>query len=500
MALLSVLRRWAAADRPVPTKESSISTALAMVAVVILVAANGFFVATEFALVSVRRTRMQQLAAEGNRRAASVLIRIDHLDTYIAATQLGITIASLALGWIGEPALEPLLVPLIHALPFIPEGARDTASHTGAAIIAFATITALHIIFGELAPKSIALQRPDQTSLLVASPIQLFTVVFRPIIMGLNGVGNAVVRLVGIEPAAGHALVQSADELKLAVDASREAGLVQQSAHDLVDRAFLFTDLDVRHAMVPRTEMSAVPIDASLDDVLAVAMETGHLRLPVYEGDLDHVVGIVNVKRLLPRVLAERAPRSRPSTEAFDLRALMTEALAVPETAAAADLLTQLRESHTQLAIVIDEHGGTAGIVTLVDLVENLVGEIEDELDPIDAQPAVAADGSFALDGLTTLVEAKEYFDLDLDGEEMGVETVGGYVFNRLGRPAAIGDEVATPSGRVLRVEELDGLRVAGLRVRPPRAAGDGDADRARSEEATLLATGGARMPSASAR
>jgi CBS domain containing-hemolysin-like protein len=470
-----------------------------MVAVVLLVAANGFFVATEFALVSVRRTRMQQLAAEGNRRAASVLTRIDHLDTYIAATQLGITIASLALGWIGEPALEPLLVPLIDAVPFIPEGAREAASHTGAAIVAFAVITSLHIVFGELAPKSIALQRPDATSLVVAGPIQLFLVVFRPVIALLNGVGNAVVRLAGIEPAAGHALVQSADELKLAVDASREAGLVQQSAHDLVDRAFLFTDLDVRHAMVPRTEMSAVPVDATLDDVLEVAMQTGHLRLPVYEGDLDHVVGIVNVKRLLPRVLAERTLRSRPSGETFDLRALMTEALAVPETAPAADLLTQLRESHTQLAIVIDEYGGTAGIVTLVDLVENLVGEIEDELDPVDPQPAVAADGSFALDGLTTLVEAKEYFDLDLDGEEMGVETVGGYVFNRLGRPAVIGDEVATPSGRVLRVEELDGLRVAGLRVLPPGAEIDDDAS-ATDAAAPLFAAREARTPSASAR
>ena len=471
-------------------EESSISTALAMVAVVVLVAANGFFVATEFALVSVRRTRMQQLAAEGNRRAASVLTRIDHLDTYIAATQLGITIASLALGWIGEPALEPLLVPLIHALPFIPEGARDAASHTGAAVIAFGVITSLHIVFGELAPKSIALQRPDATSLVVAGPIQLFFVVFRPFISALNGVGNAVVRLVGIEPAGGHALVQSADELKLAVDASREAGLVQQSAHDLVDRAFLFTNLDVRHAMVPRTEMSAVPVDASLDDVLEVATRTGHLRLPVYDGDLDHIVGIINVKRLLPLVVADRATGPAGGAVPFDLRAVMSEALAVPETAPASDLLTQLRETHTQLAIAIDEHGGTAGIVSLVDLVENLVGEIEDERDPVDAAPAIAADGSFALDGLTTLVEAKEYYDLDLDAEEMGVETVGGYVFNRLGRPAEIGDEVLVPSGQVLRVEELDGLRVAGLRVLPPRTESGDTAANGSADGSALAATG----------
>jgi CBS domain containing-hemolysin-like protein len=278
--------------------------------------------------------------------------------------------------------------------------------------------------------------------------------------------------VVGIEPAAGHTLVQSAEELKLAVDASREAGLVEQSAHDLVDRAFLFTDLDARHAMVPRTEMAAVAVDASFDDVLDVAMRTGHLRLPVYAGDLDHIVGIVNVKRLLNHVVADRLHHVEMGEVAavpFDLREVMTEALAVPEAASAADLLTQLRASHTQLAIVVDEYGGTAGIVTLVDLVENLVGEIEDESEPIAPELPIAADGSFPLDGLTTLVEVKEYFGIDLEDENMGVETIGGYVFSCLGRPAVLDDEVTVPDGRILRVEELDGLRVAKIRVLPAK-------------------------------
>ncbi|MDP9365416.1 MAG: hemolysin family protein, partial [Chloroflexota bacterium] len=457
-----------AGGRPGLTEETSISTTLALLAVVVLVLANGFFVATEFALVSVRRTRMQQLAAEGNRRAAGVLARLDHLDLYIASTQLGITISSLGLGWLGEPALAHLIEPAIDQLRFIPEESREAVKHTVAFAVAFSVITGLHIVIGELAPKSLALQRPDETSLFASGPIHVFTTVFRPVIALLNGVGNAMVRLVGVEPAVGHALVQSADELKLAVDASREAGLVEQSAHDLVDRAFLFTDLDARHAMVPRTEMLAVPVEASLDDVLEVAMRTGHLCLPVYEGDLDHVVGMVNVKRLLPLVMAERERRGGPRAP-LDLRAVMTEPLAVPETASASDVLTQLRESHTQIAIVIDEYGGTARIVTLVDLVENLVGEIEDELEPVPTGPAVAADGSFVLDGLTTLVEAKEFFDLDLEDEELDVETVGGYVFSRLGRPAEIGDEVTAPDGHPVRVEELDGLRVAPVRVLPPR-------------------------------
>ena len=456
------------------TEETSISTGLSLLAVVLLVLANGFFVATEFALVSVRRTRVQQLAAEGNRRAKAVLDRLNHLDTYIAATQLGITISSLGLGWLGEPAIAHLIEPVIASLPFTSDDPNSAVTHTIAFVLAFSLITAAHIVLGELAPKSLALQRPDATSLVAAGPIHWFLVLFRPIIVALNSVGNAVVRLVGIEPAAGHALVQSAEELRLSVDASREAGLVEESAHDLVDRAFLFTNLDARHAMVPRTEMSAVPVEASLDEVLDVAMQTGHLRLPVYEGDTDHILGIINVKRLLPRVMTERRGRANGNglaTEPFDLRSVLVDALAVPETAPASDVLTQLRESHTQVAIVIDEHGGTAGIVTLVDLVENLVGEIEDEQEPVEHEPAVAPDGSFTLDGLTTLVEAKEFYELDLDADEMGIETVGGYVFSRLGRRPVVGDEVPAPDGRLLRVKELDGLRIARVRVLPARLA-----------------------------
>jgi CBS domain containing-hemolysin-like protein len=439
---------------------------LSLLAVLLLVLANGFFVATEFALVSVRRTRVQQLAAEGNRRAQQVLGELNQLDTYIAATQLGITMASLALGWIGEPAVAALLEPLIRSIPFIPAGSREALTHTISFVIAFSFITTLHIVLGELAPKSIALQRPEQTALWAAGPIHLFYVALRPAIAGLNAVGNAVVRMLGIEPASGHQLVQSAEELRLAVDASREAGLVEESAHDLVDRALLFPDLEARHAMVPRTEMAAVPIDADLQSVLEVATTTGNSRLPVYEGDLDHVVGVIDVKRLLPRLLAHEAASDGVDDTDFCLREAMTEVLAVPETAPASALLVRLRNARTPLAIVIDEYGGTAGLVTLVDLVESLVGEIADELDPDVPERERPADGSFSLDGLTTLMEAKEFYDLELE-DDADVETVGGYVFSRLGRPANIGDEVLAPHGEVLRTEELDGLRVARVRVVP---------------------------------
>ncbi len=473
--------------------EFQISTPLALVFVIVLVLANGFFVATEFALVSVRQTRIQQLASEGSRRAKSVLDLLSHLDTYIAATQLGITMTSLALGWIGEGALEGIISPVIEAMPFLPGGAESATSHTISIVLAFSIITGLHIVIGELAPKSIALQRPDETSLIAAGPIHTFYVIFRPFIYTLNRIGNGVVKLIGMEPAAGHALVQSAEELRLAFDASREAGLVEQAAHDLVDRAFTFTNLEVRHAMVPRTEVTAVSVDASLHDILRITAESTYTRLPVYEQDNDHIVGIVNIKRLLPLIYETTpltmlpngrehppdsehadamvaslvAPETMAAVAAFDVRDYMVPPFAMPESVPASEVLTRMRAARTQIAVVIDEHGGTAGIVTLEDLVESLVGEIRDEGEDEESEPTLEPDGTIVLDGLTTLVEAKEYYGLDVNADEYGVETVGGFVFSSLGRPAAVDDEIEASSGQKLRVEELDGLRVARVRVLP---------------------------------
>lgn len=455
-----------------------------------LVLLNGFFVATEFALVSVRRTRIQQLSSEGNRSATRVLERIDHLDTYIAATQLGITIASLALGWIGEPALAHVLEPVIAALPF---GVSDAVMHTISFVVAFSIVTALHIVIGELAPKSLALQRPEETALLVGEPIHWFLVIFRPVINGLNWVGNGVVKMLGFEPAAGHQLVQSAEELMIALDASREAGLVNQTAHDLVDRAFSFTDLQARHVMLPRTEVTAVSIDASLDEVMNIASETSYTRLPVYDGDSDNIVGIIKIKRILPlflRLTEQRAlaqvsangsgpvsPNGQAATatmaEAFDLRDYMMEPTLVPETLAVSEVLTRMQENHVQMAVVIDEYGGTAGIVTLQDIVNRLIGRVQEEEDAGSEPEGLRPDGTLHLDGLTSIAELNEDYGIDLTDEDTHVETLGGYVFSRLGRAAQVGDEVVTEHGQRLVVEELDGLRVARVQV----------IDRARNEK-----------------
>lgn len=431
----------------------------------LLLLANGFFVATEFALVSVRRSRIQQHALEGDPRASGILNRLDHLDISIAATQVGITACTLGLGLLGTPAIARVLQPVVSALPVdLGDGVIGGIS-VG---IAFLLLVAVHVVIGELTPRSIGLERPIKTSLAVARPIRRFALVLRPIIEPLNWLSERIIRLIGIEPAAGHQLVLTTDELMLSIDASREAGIVDETAHDLVGRAFVFTDLEARHVMVPRTEVSAIPVDSTLEDVLDLLATTPFTRIPVYQGDADNIIGIIKSKRLLPMFLQKLSAHRKALSEntemapevPFDLREYLFEPILVPETLPATDVLTQMRATHSQLAVVIDEYGGTAGIVTLKDIVTQLVGRIRDEEDG-PAEPELAPNGDLHLDGLLGLSELREEYGIDLTEEDVDVETLGGYVFYRLGRPGAVGDSVTSDTGYVFTVEELDGLRVA---------------------------------------
>src|SRR5918999_4833570 len=276
-----------------------LSSALGLVAVVVLVLANGFFVATEFAIVAVRRSRLEQLAAEGHRSAEAAKQVIGHLDAYIAACQLGITMASLALGWIGEPAFAHLVEPPLEALigQFAPAAAHGVAVGT-----AFAIITTLHIVIGELAPKGLALQRPEATTLWIARPIQVFYVLFRWPISLLNAVGNRVLKLAGLDPAAGHEMVHSVEELRLLVRASQEGGTVEEAEARIASRAFEFGELTAGELMTPRTEIEGIPVTATLPQLLAAAAATTHSRLLVYEKSLDDVLGALYVRDLF-RVL-----------------------------------------------------------------------------------------------------------------------------------------------------------------------------------------------------
>ncbi|MGA7730092.1 MAG: hemolysin family protein [Chloroflexia bacterium] len=429
--------------------------AIGLLVVLFLVLLNGFFVAAEFALVAVRRSRIEQLVAEGNRPARAVRNALEHLDTYIAATQLGITMASLALGWIGEPALAQIIDPVLAAI--LPADWVQAGSHAIAFAISFALITTLHIVLGELAPKGIALQRPEATSLVVTVPMTIFLRVFRPFIMALNGVGNLVLRLIGFRPAGEEAHVHTVEELRYLVRSSREAGLLESAEEEIVGRALNLGNITAHSVMVPRNEMASVPLDISRDDLLDIAGHERHVRFPVYEDNQDHVVGMIFITDALAWA------RAHPG-EPFTVRAAMRPPLFVPESIKGDDLLAQMRAARTHTAIVIDEYGGVAGLVTLQDILERIVGEMP-ELDE-DSRPDVEllSDGSARIDGLAPLIDIVERFDIKL--EDVEADTVGGYVLETLGHIPTTGEEVDIGS-YILRVTRMDGLRVADVLLVP---------------------------------
>jgi putative hemolysin len=433
--------------------DGSGSTWLGLLAVIGLVLLNGFFVAAEFSLVSVRRTRIEQLANEGNRAARGVQKALTHLDTYIAATQLGITMASLALGFVGEPALAHLVEgPLTRILP------ADTATKTahGIAIgIAFGIVTALHIVLGELAPKSIALQRPDGTALWVTAPLDIFLRVFKPFILLLNATGNLVVRLLGLRAVTEHASVHSVEELELLVHSTREAGLMQEAQEQMVTGVFSLDDTPVRKIMTPRLDVEAVAVDTPVERLVAVMAESGRMRLPVYDDNLDNIVGVVHIKDVFKALAIPPLPAS--------IREFMVPPHFVPETKRAGFLLGELRRNERQLAVVRDEYGTMSGIVTIEDLLEEIVGEIEDQDDPGE-EPAIRQIDArtYLADGRVPLEDFNEQVGANLPTEE--ADTLGGFVFGLVGHQPKAG-ETADWDGLQFRVEETDNKRILKVRV-----------------------------------
>ena len=437
---------------------SEMDTVLGLLAVAVLVAMNGFFVAAEFSLVGARRTRIAQLADEGNAGAKVTQKAMEHLDSYIAATQLGITLASLALGWVGEPAVAHLFEPLLHAI--LPEEAVVTVSHTISVVIAFSIVTILHIVLGELVPKSIALQRPESTAILVARPVTWFLRLFRPIIRLMNGLGNGIVRWLGFESAGDHSSVHSAEELEMLVHSSKEAGLIQESEEKLLRRVFDFSDIRVEEIMQPRVEVDAIAIDAPLSDVLEHIADNHHSRYPVYQDSIDNVIGILLTKDLLDALI--RQPELLTRNDApFDLKPILRTPLFIPGTLGVDKLLERMQQSKTHLAIVIDEYGGMAGVATMEDIIEQLVGEVRDEFDDEETNPILSDGDVFMVDGLVSLNDAIERFG-DPGGEPEST-TIGGYVAEKLNRIPVVRDKIRFGEYD-LRVDEMDGMRVAKVR------------------------------------
>ena len=424
---------------------------LGLISVVILVALNGFFVAAEFALVSVRKTRIEELANRGDRRAKRVYLALEHLDTYIAATQLGITMASLALGAVGEPAVARLVEPLFS---FLPEKARFFTSHGVGVAVSFSLVTALHIVFGELAPKSIALQRPDGTALVITAPLNLFLAVFRPFILALNTTGNFVTRRLGLETATEHGSVHSVEELELLVHTTREAGEIDEQQEQMVSGVFDFKDTIVRKVMTPRLDITAIEADTPTDEILRVVAASGHSRLPVYEDNLDNIVGVIHVKDVLHDVADGSMDAS--------VRDLMRSPLFVPESKRASFLLAELRRQKTQLAVVRDEYGVVSGIVTIEDLLEEIVGDILDEYDQEEETLTKVADGVWLVEGSVLLDDLVELLEVEFPQD--AADTIGGFVFALIGHQPVAGESVEYPPYRLI-VEQTDGKRVQKVRI-----------------------------------
>jgi CBS domain containing-hemolysin-like protein len=423
--------------------------------VLLLVLANGFFVAAEFALVASRRSKVDQMAAEGDAKSKVVQRALMHLDRYISGTQLGITLASLALGWIGEPALAVLVDRGFAALGFdIPAG----AAHSAAAIaVAFAIITFLHIVIGELAPKSLALVMPERVSRQVAAPLILFSRVMSPFIWVLNGVANRLLKLVGISPMSESGHIHSPEELRLLVMQSRAHGVLDESDSAMLAGVFDFHEKKAYDVMRPRTEVAALHVDATEDEVWEVVRSERYSRYPVYGESLDDIIGVFLAKDLWLR--EDDAP--------FTLRDYLREPLYVPSTRAAERVLDDLRRTRAVMTVVLDEYGGTAGIVTMEDLVEEVIGDIADEYDQREST-SIETNGVLELAGSLSLVDVRS--DHRLTIPEGDWTTLGGFAFSAIGRLPHVGDRVPFPGGE-LEVVAMDGRRVAALRVHRAAAA-----------------------------
>ncbi len=410
---------------------------------------NGFFVAAEFALVKVRATQIDPLVAQGDRRARVSRHMITHMDAYLSATQLGITLASLALGWIGEPAFGHLVEPLVRLFP----GATDTTVRSVSLVTAFIVITILHIVLGELAPKSVAIRKPTPTSLWTAIPLYIFYKVTFPAIWLLNHAANAFLRIFGIEPVSEKEMGHSEEELRLLLSSSHSPE-VSEEKREILDNVFELSHMTARQVMVPRADVVFMSTSRNLDDNLGLARESGHTRFPLCEGDLDQVIGLIHIKDLFRL--------DDPNTS---LQEVQREMRFVPETLTLDRLLRRMRREKVHMAAVLDEYGGVSGIVTLENVIEEIVGPIQDEFDAEAPELVEREAGLYEVSG-TMLVKDLED-ELSLEISHLNEHTIGGVVLSHLGRKARIDDE-ANVGPLLLRVLEVEGNRIKTLRVELP--------------------------------
>jgi CBS domain containing-hemolysin-like protein len=427
-----------------------------LAAVLFCVAINGYFVGAEFALVAVRRTKLEAKAAAGNKRAASAVRLLDDPTLFINASQLGITIASLALGWLGEPTFAALVEPLARKV--LPGSQATYLAHLIAIIFAFSVITFLHMVLGELLPKMFALERAESLALLASRPLEIFAKIFRWPLWIFNKTGGFLARLFGLKESLQHNAVYSEEELRGLIDISRESGHLRAEERRLIHRVFEFSDTLVREAMVPRTEMAAISIKCSLQDIRDAFALHGYSRLPVYDGSLDNVAGFIHSKDLMPFLL-------KPET--FRLEHVLQPPMYIVDTARLEAVLRQMQKAKSHFGFVVDEHGGIEGIITLEDLLEEIVGDISDEHDEeVNEQITKVDDCTYLLDGALAVRDLNKRLRAALPESESYI-TIGGFLMTEAGRVPHPG-EVIEHDGLKFHVEKVERRRVLRVKLELP--------------------------------
>ncbi len=433
----------------------NMSYQLLLVAIALfLVFLNGFFVASEFSIVKVRRTQLEELARKGKKHAGQARGMVKNMDEYLSATQLGITIASLGLGWIGEPAFAALFLPILSGF-----GRYDLVfAHTAAAGMAFLLITFLHIVLGELAPKSLAIQKPVRVILAASGLMTFFYKISYPFIWTLNKAAFLFLKIFGIHPVAELGSAHSEEELRMILAKSLEKGVLDAEEQALLDRVFAYGDRSARQVMVPAGDVVFMDVNNTFEQNMEIARKSGHTRYPLCDRFLGNSLGIIHIKDLLWRI-----PRGG---EEADLLSLKRPLLFVPEGSLIKDLLPEFRENRTHMSLVIDEFGSPVGIVTMEDILEELVGEIQDEFDTERPEQMIeqTGDNLYLINGRSLLSELEEFFDIEFDDEEN--DTIAGHVMTLLGRVAQVKDEVIVAGKFQVKVESMKNLQIIELSLR----------------------------------
>jgi putative hemolysin len=455
-----------------------------LIGVFVLVALNGFFAAVEFSLVTVRVSRVRQLVAQGNAQARIVEQLLSDLHRVVSGVQVGITLSSLAIGALGEMTLAKLVQ---QVMPGQGSVRMLLLVHGVALGVAFLFLSAIHVVLGELVPKSVSLARAGRVALLVARPFQWFLNTFRWAIDLLDGISGAIVKALGVAAPGGHGVAHSTEELQIQIQQARERGLLAPGQEKFILSAIDLSQLQVREIMVSRPDMHTLPVEASLDEVMRVFATTQRSRLPVYRGTEDHVLGFVHIKDMMWVLLdRERRIEENLAPPTFDLRRVLREVLIVPETKPASELLLELRTRHVGMAMVVDEFGSILGLVTMEDILEQMVGEIHDEFDVVE-KPLTLADGALIFDAALNVRDLEAQYSITLP-EDPAYATVGGFVLDQLGFIPKGGESFEYGNSR-FSVVEMDGKRVARVKIqliRQPETDGKSDAKPSAAADALL--------------